>query len=822
MARPRQAQIRRWTTTLAGAALLGTVLLVPATALAKSAAITVLTPPVGEKAYQIAGEAFADLWGKVTGQRPAVKTYDRATAEKPPAGDLALIGSDAVHPWVRQLIRDKTLETLDLRYGTDGYRILSVPHQGRRLLILAGGSGRSTLYAVYDFFRRQAGVEYFWDGDVIPHRDTIDFARIDVTEQPRFDYRGLRYFAHRGLHRFQAEHWDLEDWKREIDWLVKKRFNLFMLRIGIDDLFQRAFPGEVPYPPTDAKDPDGVDRSYDDRTSFWPLRYRGELRKAVLRYAFDRGLLHPEDTGTLTHWYSHTPSSFFRSRPDFPVITDQKSGYSLRTQAIFDIEDQRAWDAYWRLTETHIREYGAPRMFHTIGLAERTFGKDARDNLQRKLYVYHKTQQTLRERYPDAPLIIAGWDFIGWLWTDAGVQRLLTEFDPTKTIVFDYTADVVGKVTFRDWGLLGKFPWMFGIFHSFARNSDTHEDYGILTERLRMAAQDEKCLGLTMWSEISHSDTFLLEYLAANSWLPNEFNLSPAIARYCRSRYPAELSPAMQAVWKDFLVTSQSVHWGIKGNRWLSFSEAQFRILNSAQFASLTPQRIAGFEEEYARLRPSLQPAPEVLSRLAGMSGKWQQNALWRRDALDMARTIASRALLVSLMKGSLEMEAWRGGKGDAARVRKLADLSKRLLDGLADVLALSDDYSMYASLKNLEKARPLGGVQPIVNSHSEQTLKSNAENDYCRSHHYELVRHVYRAELEAFWDWALGKIEAGDKKAWRRPAEFTAKAKAIEDKFYATPLAKMAPPRSASPTALPDTLARLGSVVKELLECAK
>ena len=81
---------------------------------------------------------------------------------------------------------------------------------------------------------------------------------------------------------------------------MKKRFNMFMLRTGIDDLFQRAFPDDVPYPPVDAQDPDAAQRSYDDRTSFWPLKYRGELRKQVLQYARDRGLLHPEDVGTIT------------------------------------------------------------------------------------------------------------------------------------------------------------------------------------------------------------------------------------------------------------------------------------------------------------------------------------------------------------------------------------------------------------------------------------------------------------------------------------------------------------------------------------------
>lgn len=137
---------------------------------------TVLTPPVGEKAYALAGEALADVWEKVTGQRPVVRAWgaaadaDQDSREKLPDGDLVLVGSDAVHPLVHQLIRDGALESLGIAYGSDEYRLLCLAHQGRRWLILAGGSGRSTLYAVYDFFRRQAGVEYFWDGDVIPRR----------------------------------------------------------------------------------------------------------------------------------------------------------------------------------------------------------------------------------------------------------------------------------------------------------------------------------------------------------------------------------------------------------------------------------------------------------------------------------------------------------------------------------------------------------------------------------------------------------------------------------------------------------------------------
>ena len=786
-----------------------------------TAKLTVLTPPVGEKAYQIAGEAFADLWEKVTGQRPALQQAAPGQ-EVPPAGDVILIGSDSVNPLVHGLIRDAVIEGLDIEYGGDNYRILTVPRDGRHLVILAGGSGRSTIYSVYDFFRRQAGAEYFWDGDRIPRHDVIELAGLDVFEKPHFRYRGLRYFAHRGLHRFQAEHWDLDDWKREIDWLLKARFNLFMLRTGVDDLFQRTFPDEVSYPPIDGQDPDAQNRSYNDRTSFWPLRYRGELRKQVLQYARDRGLLHPEDTGTITHWYSHTPSSFYRSHPDFPVITDQKSGYHLSTHAIWDIEAEITWDTYWKLTETHIREFGGgvPRLFHTIGMAERTFGTSDRDNLQRKLYVYRKTQQKLREHYPDTPLLIASWDFIGWKWTDEGVRCLTEEFDPQRTIVHDYTADLAEKVTFRDWGLLGRFPWVFGIFHSYARNSDIHEDYAILGKRLQEAAADRKCQGLVLWSEISHSDTFLLEYLAENSWCPQWLEASQAAERYCQTRYPAELGEAMRPVWDDFLKLSQTQHWSFRDpERTCIFNEPQFRLLSGSGFGTHTPARLDAINAAYERVAPQLKAAPTVLHRLAGLSANWYSKELWRRDALDIARTVANRALFATLARGARQMEAWREGKGEATAIQQTAELNLELYDALADVLAQSDDFSMEASVRRLDRVKELGGVRSHVNPHAEQTLKANAENNYCRSHHYELVRTVNRREAEAYWSWVLDRVARDDCSPWQRPIALVKKAKASADEFYATPLAQMKPTAPRGPTELAAVLDRMAGLVQKAVE---
>ena len=779
---------------------------------------TVLVSPAGEPACRIAGEIFCDLWREVTGAKPLTVACASPDDGKLPPGDLVLIGSDAVNPVVHRLVLQGSIESLGIRYGTDDYRILSLPDHGRTLLILAGGAGRSTIYAVYDFFRKKAGAEYFWDGDVIPKRATIELAGCDITEQPRFQYRGLRYFAHRGPHRFHAEMWDFEDWKREMDWILKKRLNLFMLRTGIDDLFQRAF--DLPYPPTDGADPDAEPRSYDDRTSFWPLKYRGELRKRVLAYARERGLIHPEDTGTITHWYSHTPGSFYKKFPDFPVTRDQKTGYTLASAAIWDIEHERTWDAYWKLTETHIREFGEPRMFHTIGLAERSFGGSEREDLQRKLHAYRKIQEVLRRHYPDAPLLIASWDMMGW-WKNDNVRRLLSEFDPQRTILLDYTADLIHRKTYRDWDAYKKFPWIFGAFHAFAADSEIREDYGILQERIGEAAQDPQCLGLVLWPEISHSNTLLLEYLAANGWQPDQLDVNAFVGRYCAGRYSPDLAARMDKIWRPFLPIAATHHW-FGGETKKIFpavqTDPQFRMLTYATYANLNEARARAYEEEFQRLAAALGQAPALLAQLAPLAEAGYANELWRRDAIDITRTVINRALKASLMRGCVAMEAWRTGRGDEAAVRSMETVSKGLMEQLGDLLDLSDDFSLYAAMKQLGRARELGGVTPQINPHTELTLKGNAENTYCRAHQYELVRYVYPAELDEYWKWVNGRLQSGKKDAWKQPAAFGPAEKAIQERFYATPLAEMAPKRTRSAESLSRTIERTRELIATLL----
>ena len=523
--------------------------------------IAILKPNTGVVTYERAVDIFKQMYETVTNKKINVIEKDDGKS------DLIVIGSDSVNDFVLNEIFDLRLDSLGIRYGTDDYCIRSYKNGERNALILAGGRGRSTLYAIYDYFERFLGCHYFWDGDIIPHAENIPVEDIEITESPRFEYRGLRYFAHRGLKRFQAEHWSFEDWKREIDWMVKKRLNFFMLRIGMDDVWQRAFPDDVPYPEKFRKTEEEYSIGYDDRADFWALKYRGELREKVLEYARSMDLMYPTDCGTMTHWYSRTPKEFLKRRsPTFAHQAD-KQYVDSDTGRVWDFTQKENMDNYMKLTETMVNEYEKnTELFHTIGLGERMMYSDRRKNHVAKMIAYRRISQSLRERYPNSKLMLASWDFVGW-WSGAEVQSLIKELNAENTIILDYTSDVSDPdECFINWGVVGKFPWIFGLFHAYESESELRGAYERSDERLKIAAEDPYCKGMILWPELSHSDPLVLEYLSENAWSPLNKNIEEITAGFCQNRYGV-YSEYMNECWQTILPFIKLSDWGSYSKR---------------------------------------------------------------------------------------------------------------------------------------------------------------------------------------------------------------------------------------------------------------
>ncbi|MBP5509717.1 MAG: hypothetical protein J6Z49_02235 [Kiritimatiellae bacterium] len=663
-----------------------------------------------------------------------------------------ITGKDAPDGTVRFAIDSKVSKS-----GKDAYRIVSTERwqqkdgnaQAARCtsrtgchpvqVTISGSNVRSVWYGLYDLLERRGGCRWFWDGDVVSKRDSIDLSNLDIREEAHFEYRGLRYFAHRGLTRFQAEHWGPEDWRKEIDWLLKRRLNVFMLRIGQDDLFQRTFPDACPYPDPSKPQP-GMGKGYDDRTIFWSLQYRGELRRKLQKYAFDRGLMVPEDFGTMSHWYSPTPDSFLVNMK--PSYLPQSGGYHNTPHLrVWDVRDEKWSDAYWKMTKTAVESYGqdapAPRLLHTIGLGERRCYKDPKANFALKADTLNKFVSFANRDYPDAKILLAGWDFLAW--TPKEINDYFSTVDTSKVILWDYAGDrELGKRNFTNWGVVGKFPYTYSVFLAYEKALDARANYPLIEERQKIAQNDPACKGFIFWPESSHTDTLFLRFFTVNAWSEKPIPHGEVLGEFCTSRYGGNAA-LMKEAWTAALPASWLRGWG---------NTCVENIL-SPGIDKPNAKMLAKWD---AKTVADAQKAFEILQRIP-----WRDPFV-QRDAIDIARMVLDRTITLKSLELAREIDAWRAG--GAGNPLTTANVLSALCDSFADLLALHADYSIWESYRRLD------AIEKIQNPDFEKTLFDNASCSYCRSHQYELARHWYAPHMRAVAARLAKVVADGDRKA--------------------------------------------------------
>ena len=672
--------------------------------------------------------------------------------------------------------------------GKDAYAIKS----SARGVTITGSNERSTWYGLYDLLERRGGCHWFWDCDVVPQKASIDLSGLDVAEEAQFEYRGLRYFAHRGLTRFQAEHWGLEDWKKEIDWCLKRRLNVFMLRIGQDDLFQRAFPETCAYPDP-SKDLPGHGKGYDNRTLFWSLQFRGKLRQDLQKYAFARGLLVPEDFGTMTHWYSRTPEDYLDGKKP-PFLPQSTGGYSEKNGLVWDIRDPKWVDEYWKLTTVACDAYGKGKdqeLLHTIGLGERRCFKDRKDNHELKKFALKQFLDRASRDYPKAKRLLAGWDFY-FTWHPEEVQDLVQHLDPERDIIWDYEGDStrdyrpemldIGGNNFTKWGVCNKFPYTYSIFLAFESALDIRANYPLIEQRQKIVQDDAKCAGYIFWPESSHTDTLLLEYFTANAWSKDAVDHLKVLDGFSAGRYGAQ-ADAMKAIWKDVIPMSYLLDWGDNYGCHLMAEAIDREQHGKGKDAK-------GLDH----WQTTLKDVKNVFTALSKI--EWQGEAI-RRDTVDLARTALDRLLILRMKELNEGHAAWardeRGPEGLSERAREIVVLAEKM----ADLLELHTDYSIWESYERLDR------IERITNPNFKQVLLENAICGYCRSHQYEAARYLYVPRAKAFADMLEGQLRAGRFGGALTPAQKALKLDCSTDlvnMMLAVPLEAFRPTKPRTP----------------------
>ncbi len=628
--------------------------------------------------------------------------------------------------------------------GRDAYSIVS---DGNGACV-TGSNLRSVFFGVYDLLERRGGCRWFWDGDIVPKRDSIDLSGLNVHEESRFEYRAVRYFAHRGLTRFQAEHWGLDDWKREIDWCLKRRINCIMPRIGMDDTWQKAYPDVVPYPDPTKPIPE-AGKGYDNRSLCWPLEFRGRLRKDFTAYAFARGLMMPTDFGTMTHWYSRTPEAFL-AKKNPPFLPQATKNYGLPNARVFDVREREWLDTYWRLTEAYVEAgYGDLSLLHTIGLGERLVYEDRKKNLDFKIDVMNRLINLAAEKSPKAPVLLAGWDFY-FRWLPEEVKALLPHLDPQRVIIWDYEADAIRNwnskfqrlnSNFSDWGVVGNFPYTFGIFLAYEQSLDIRANYPLIEERQKLIENDPMCKGYIFWPESSHTDTFALRYFTENAWRPGGKTAEVLLPKFCRDRYGRQ-AELFESIWRKTIpVGLMNEYWG------------NYASYLTSWLARLPPNNYNTF------------PMTQMLDRFRTANKAFfeLQQVDWTdefsiRDSVDLARTLLDRMIEMRRQQMVQAYLDWKKGVTSADIVTDRAQGFVAAVEAMTKMLALHTDYSLWESYERLD------AVEKIVNPEFDHVLVDNAVNSYCRSHQYEAAANWYEPLAKLIAHDICQKVATGEK----------------------------------------------------------
>ena len=454
-----------------------------------------------------------------------------------------------------------------------------------------------------------------------------------------------------------------------------------------------------------------------------------------------------------------------------------KQGLFGKTGLVWDIYDEKNLKNYQHLTKTHIKEYGRPEIFHTIGLAERSLKGDREKGLAVKKYAYDTVTDFVKANYPKAPILIAAWDFY-FTYQAQEVRDMIRSFDPQTHLILDYTVDLKrSNNDFEQWDVVGKFPYIFGIFHGYQPQSHIHGDYAYLDEKLKIADRDPFCKGMAFWPELSHSDTMMLEYFTDNAWRPDGLPLEKKVERFCRKRYGANAA-AMLELWSSFLplyaLTEDQGYYMSSFFYPFAATRITQRVIDPQNPAH---ERTLPVAKEKVAQGKALFPAMQIaVEKLADLPEELLANEFIARDAADLLRSITERRLDVEILDALL---TWL----DGAEPEDLREREKRCLEGLelfARVLALRAEFSASETLDGLKKVSE-------VNPCFEKALKDNLINGYCRSSVYEAVRFVYLPEMRALFS-ALYDHTPDDL------PDFTETKQQIFQAFLQKPLSEMRP----------------------------
>jgi len=645
--------------------------------------------------------------------------------------------------------------------NAEAYIVSSVITGGKPSVVFLGGTGIATLYAVYDYLAKLCSCGFYWDGDHVPHRETIPAQGVNISAQPYFRERMCMNLT---IYWYSAPWWEWEDWKAYIDWALKARLNILSLwdTPGEDVAWKKAWKRMG----VEVADSSCSGPPYE---IFAPIKYgvrppltdawregQSALNKQIVEYARARGMrsLAPAVPGICPPEYASAHPEARTFEISWAHLPKQKYLHPLSPQ-------------YHEVGKAFLEEYnslyGTDHLYWLENYLECDVEGPEEVQLEVRREIAGANFKVIDEVDPQGIGIWSAWTFLNRpdQWTPKLIQESLERMPAERVRVLDQWGETVPEHKRTDY--FNGRPWHFGVLYSFGGNTNLHGNMKFIEKQFHSLVDDpraKQCVGFYPNEETIHHNYFYYEFVCRLGWNPKEVDLRSFTRDYARERYGEVAAPVMAGALQELLASvygsddfTQPLYW--------------HRLGTGAGYVRL---QVAERQAFIPHLRRALERALVAAPTLAG-------NPLYLHDLNDIGRQYLAELFAAHVLKIEQAEAAL-----DQSAFEREANLLEAIMESIETLLSHDDYYWLSPSIR---KARKLPGAPPDVDVRARDilTLWADVIRDYASRDYYELVQGYYRPRVTT-WIRALRDSINLDQRMIPSATELDREYDAIERKW--------------------------------------
>ncbi|MDY7010331.1 MAG: alpha-N-acetylglucosaminidase TIM-barrel domain-containing protein [Planctomycetota bacterium] len=660
----------------------------------------------------------------VTGKDEAVKKLS----------NLVLLGKADTNSLIEKLARAKLLKLSSAFPGSDGFVIKTITSGKKNYLVLGGSTDRGTLYAVYHFLEKICRVGFFWDGERVPSMEALSVKDTDIVERPYFPERCSMVSSYAWVY------WNTSDWKREVDWLAKKKFNISwglvrpaLNKIALYEVFSDLGVKAVEKEKLELERMMGVVIGDLDKFE----QYQVRMAKDILSYARSRGIdLVYEAFG------GGVPEEFVEKYPDSRHFESKWADYVTCYLHPADPFFTKIGSAY---TKKQHQMFGSSHLYYISPYPEIDPGETRRERDELQLSFAKGVIEGIKTADPRGRWFCSGWAFLAGrtkTWDNQAVKQFLDGIPNDSFLVWDVWAEMHPLYKWTDY-FFGK-DWAFGVLHCLGGNVGIFGDVRDLIKRVHDVTSDPKagnCKQFYLSPEGIPYNSMYLDLTTQLAWDPKKIKLESYLVDFVTRRYGAGSTDNMVKCWQELV---KSVH---STNR---YNDAFYQRRLGGFPSTYVAFTRSSFVPDFTERLPYIRHLKNALEYALRERHKQADNKLYQHDLVDITKQYLGELFNYHLL------QLYRSfAKGEQVKFETEAKTIGRIMDDLEKIVSTREDYQMEPIIK---KALKTPGVTPDTAKRVRDSVSGFSVSegkwslwDYNAKDYFELFKGYHRKRVDFY-----------------------------------------------------------------------